>query len=110
MISSICTIENNSNLNFKGKIIDAHVHCGQWNYDKFLCKDVIDFFSKNFNNGKDYVDRVIISNLDCIKTGKSNMNNSIKWLRESIGLPVADVLRENFHSFFIYTKKMHIMF
>lgn len=35
----------------------------------------------------------------------NNMNNSIKWLRENTGLPVADVLRENFHSFFIYTKK-----
>ena len=52
MLNSISTIENNPNLNFKGKIIDAHVHCGQWNYDKFLCKDVIDFFSKKFNNGK----------------------------------------------------------
>ena len=41
------------------------------------------------------------------KTGMdvNNMNNSIKWLRENTGLPVADVLRENFHSFFIYTNK-----
>ena len=41
------------------------------------------------------------------KTGMdvNNMNNSIKWLRENTGLPVADVLRKNFHSFFIYTNK-----
>ena len=63
---------NNTNFNFKGKIIDAHVHCGQWNFDRFPCEDVIKFFNRKFNNGKDYVDRVIISNLDCIKTGKNN--------------------------------------
>lgn len=41
------------------------------------------------------------------KTGMyvNNMNNSIKWLRDNTGLPVADVIRENFHSFFIYTDK-----
>ena len=72
ILNSISSIKNNYNLNFKGKIIDAHVHCGQWNYDKFSCENVIDFFSKKFNNGKDYVDRVIISNLDCIKNGKNN--------------------------------------
>lgn len=72
ILNSISSIRNDSNLNFKGKIIDAHVHCGQWNYDKFPCNDIIEFFSKKFNNGKDYVDRVIISNLDCIKNGKNN--------------------------------------
>ena len=58
------------NINFRGKIIDAHVHCGQWNFDSFPCQDVVQFFSKKFNNGKDYVDKVIISNLDCIKNDK----------------------------------------
>lgn len=72
MLNSISTTGNNYNFTFKGKIIDAHVHCGQWNYDKFPCEDVIKFFSKKFNNGKDYVDKVIISNLDCIKNGKDN--------------------------------------
>ncbi len=65
-------VNSSTDFNFKGKIIDAHVHCGQWNFDKFPCEDVIKFFSRKFNNGKDYVDRVIISNLDCIKTGKNN--------------------------------------
>ena len=66
-------INNNKKLNFKGKIIDAHVHCGQWNFDNFPCEDVVKFFSRKFNNGKDYVEKVIISNLDCIKTGKNNV-------------------------------------
>lgn len=70
-IGSIIANKNNQNINFKGKIIDAHVHCGQWNFDRFPCQDVIRFFSKKFNNGKDYVDRVIISNLDCIKNDEN---------------------------------------
>ena len=70
-IGSIIANKNNQNINFKGKIIDAHVHCGQWNFDRFPCQDVIQFFSKKFNNGKDYVDRVIISNLDCIKNDEN---------------------------------------
>ena len=63
---------NRKSINFRGKIIDAHVHCGQWNFDRFPCRDVAQFFSKKFNNGKDYIDRVIISNLDCIKNNKNN--------------------------------------
>ena len=46
ILNSIKKKKNNYNLNFKGKIIDAHVHCGQRNYDKFSCENVIDFFSK----------------------------------------------------------------
>ena len=33
-----------------------------------------------------------------------NLSNSIQWLRTNTGLPIADVLKENYHSFFIYTK------
>lgn len=33
-----------------------------------------------------------------------NLSNSIQWLRTNTGLPIADALRENYHSFFIYTK------
>ncbi len=32
------------------------------------------------------------------------LNNSVQWLRSNTGLPIADALRENYHSFFIYTK------
>ena len=69
-------VNNIQNINavpvFRGKIIDSHVHCGQWNFDSFLCSDVMKNFSKKFNDGKDYVDRVIISNLDCIKNDRNN--------------------------------------
>lgn len=58
--------------NFNGKIIDSHVHCGKWTNDLFSTNDVLDFFSKKLNRGKDTVDRVIISNLDCIINGKNN--------------------------------------
>lgn len=56
--------------NFKGKIIDSHVHCGKWTNDLFSTKDVLEFFNRKFNDGKDSIDRVIISNLDCIITKK----------------------------------------
>ena len=71
MLNTISFGKNNSIPNFKGKIIDAHVHCGQWNFDKFPCEKVLEFFNQKINKGKDCVDRVIISNLDCIKTGKN---------------------------------------
>ena len=57
--------------NFKGKIIDSHVHCGKWTNDLFSTKDVLEFFNRKFNNGKDTIDRVIISNLDCIINTKN---------------------------------------
>lgn len=70
-LSSIQENKCRRNIDFTGKIIDAHVHCGQWNFDRFSCRDVVQFFSKKFNNGNDYVDRVIISNLDCIKNDEN---------------------------------------
>ena len=57
---------------FNGKIIDSHVHCGKWTNDLFSTNDVIEFFNRKFNNGKDTIDRVIISNLDCIINTKKN--------------------------------------
>ncbi len=56
---------------FNGKIIDSHVHCGKWTNDLFSTNDVIEFFNRKFNNGKDTIDRVIISNLDCIINTKN---------------------------------------
>ena len=56
---------------FRGKIIDSHVHCGKWTNDLFSTQDVLEFFNRKFNNGKDTVDRVIISNLDCIINTKN---------------------------------------
>lgn len=64
---------NSSDFNFKGRIIDSHVHCGKWINDSFTTKDVVTFFNKKINNGKDKLDKVIISNLDCIINNKKKM-------------------------------------
>ena len=53
-------------VNFKGNIIDSHVHCGKWTNDSFPVSSVIDFFSKKISGGKDKVVGAFISNLDCI--------------------------------------------
>ena len=65
------TINPYNKTNFKGKIIDSHVHCGKWTNDLFSTNDVLEFFNRKFNNGKDTIDRVIISNLDCIINNKN---------------------------------------
>ena len=51
-----------SGVTFSGKIIDSHVHCGKWTNDLFSTNDVLEFFNRKFNNGKDTVDKVIINN------------------------------------------------
>lgn len=66
MKTSTVTMAYYANPSFRGKIIDSHVHCGKWTNDLFSTEDVIDFFNRRFNEGKDTVDKVIISNLDCI--------------------------------------------
>ena len=52
--------------NFKGKIIDAHGHIGKWNYDTFSAENLSEFLDRKYNNGKDTVDKVVLSNLDCV--------------------------------------------
>ncbi len=70
--------KNNNEVRFNGKIIDAHVHCGKWTNDVFSTSDVLEFLSKKYNNGKDQIDRVIISNLDCIiNKGKKPFKDEI---------------------------------
>ena len=59
-------ITNLPKLNFKGRIIDSHVHCGKWTNDTFSTNDVMQFLDKKYNNGQDTIDRVVISNLDCV--------------------------------------------
>lgn len=71
MKTNTITLNSYTTPNFKGKIIDSHVHCGKWTNDLFSTGDVLEFFNKKFNNGKDSIDRVIISNLDCIINNKN---------------------------------------
>ena len=67
-------------------------------------------FMKKINNFMNVFDQ----NLFCYpekfsymfaKTGMEscNIGSSIQWLRANTGLPIADALRENYHSFYIYT-------
>lgn len=76
--------------NFNGKIIDSHVHCGKWTNDTFSTKSVLQFFDRKFNNGKDKVDKVIISNLDCIindackKPYKDEITGNIEIIEKSL--------------------------
>lgn len=71
MKTNTITFNSRNTPSFRGKIIDSHVHCGKWTNDLFSTNDVIQFFNKKFNNGKDSIDRVIISNLDCIINNKN---------------------------------------
>ena len=40
------TINPYNTPNFKGKIIDSHVHCGKWTNDLFSTNDVLEFFNR----------------------------------------------------------------
>lgn len=58
--------------NFKGRIIDAHVHIGHWdkpNGVPYLIKDVFEAANTTLPQG-DTVEKVIVSNLDCAKATK----------------------------------------
>lgn len=63
-------------LNFKGKIIDSHIHIGNWKevyqeQAKDLTKEIDVFIKSPLDNG-DIIEKVIVSNLDCLynKKGK----------------------------------------
>lgn len=67
----------NKNVNFSGKIIDSHMHLGQWptdNIDSFEPKSLKNLIDKPFdvyvngNKQQDEVEKVLISNLSCIDT------------------------------------------
>lgn len=57
-----------NNFMFKGKIIDSHGHIGSWNEGNALKNynnDIDVFIKSNLENG-DIVEKMIISNLDCM--------------------------------------------
>ena len=114
---------NNSNLSFKGTYIVQIPHKAFENPENIKeCSRLVgDQISKLMRPNKflqkcNKLLNMFNSKLFCYperfsymfsKTGMdvNNIKNSIKWLRDNTGLPVADVIRENFHSFFIYTNK-----
>lgn len=72
---------NRVNPNFNGKIIDAHTHVGTFTdglfgtCDKFEIRHFKDILSQPISGGADTVEKIIVSNLDCI-------NNKIPALEE----------------------------
>lgn len=57
-----------SNISFKGKIIDAHAHIGEWCGANYLMEDMDKFVRSSLSNG-DTVEKVVISNLSCMDNG-----------------------------------------
>lgn len=74
-------LHNRVNPNFNGKIIDAHTHVGTFTdglfgtCDKFEIRHFQDILSQPISGGADTVEKIIVSNLDCI-------NNKIPALEE----------------------------
>lgn len=59
-----------SNVNFTGKIIDAHAHLGTFadgfrhTVDNFTAEDIVEIANRPINDGQDTLEKVIVSNLD----------------------------------------------
>lgn len=80
MINKIGTIP------FAGKIIDSHVHTGQWRINSTTIHDygpAVDTFTKSKLPNGDKVEKVIASNLDCI-VQTSNFGESVKFASDEI--------------------------
>lgn len=87
-----------SKFNFKGRIIDAHGHVGTYytkdgkTYNTFYDMDV--FAKQDVVNKSDTIEKIIISDLDCIKFKRENNREIIGefWAEEYLG-------NKNFRSF-----------
>jgi len=72
-------VQKINNINFNGKIIDAHGHVGNWYYKSKLydtTPDMDTIVKSELKNG-DTIEKVIISNLDCM-VDKYKYNDEIK--------------------------------
>ena len=58
-------VTNTFNINFKGNIIDSHVHVGTFNGNVYT-KDNLDIFVKSNLPNKDNVEKMIVSDLDVL--------------------------------------------
>lgn len=64
----------NQKIIFKRKIIDSHIHVGSWNENgkiKDYTKDIDIFIKSNLENG-DTIERILVSNLDCMAKDSTN--------------------------------------
>lgn len=72
--------------NFKGKIIDVHAHTGNW-YGVEHTKESLDTFIKNPLSNGDSVEKIIISNADCLTCKKNELNGNLDILNISSKSP-----------------------
>ena len=72
-------------INFYGKIIDSHMHTGHWteNGQRYDYTSEIDRFIKSPLENGDEIEKVIVSNLDCIEH-KSKTEKGIEFFHNEI--------------------------
>lgn len=75
LVIYIMKIAKLNRISFKGKIIDSHVHIGKWDQNNYSIEDLDIFIKSNLGDG-DYIEKMIVSNLDCI--GKYDVLDEIE--------------------------------
>lgn len=79
-------LQNISSLNFNGKIIDSHAHLGNWcgvNYQK----ESLDVFIKSPLSNGDTIEKIIVSNADCLTCAKNEIEGNLEILKISTSSP-----------------------
>lgn len=87
-----------NNISFTGKIIDAHVHSGNWwrNGNLYDHTKDIDLFSKEPLPNGDTVEKVVVSNLDCM-VRTNNTQEPIHFMSDEIegNIKLAQLAKQN---------------
>lgn len=87
-----------NNISFTGKIIDAHVHSGNWwrNGNLYDHTKDIDLFSKEPLPNGDTVEKVVVSNLDCM-VRTNNTQEPIHFMSDEIegNIKLAQLAKRN---------------
>lgn len=87
-----------NNISFTGKIIDAHVHSGNWwqNGNLYDHTKDIDLFSKEPLPNGDTVEKVLVSNLDCM-VRTNNTQEPIHFMSDEIegNIKLAQLAKQN---------------
>ncbi len=73
----------NSTISFKGKIIDAHAHVGNWRGASYTNNELDTFTKAPLTNG-DTIEKIIVSNLSCIEP--ANMKDEIAGNKELLDM------------------------
>ena len=87
-----------NNISFTGKIIDAHLHSGNWwqNGNLYDHTKDIDLFSKEPLPNGDTVEKVLVSNLDCM-VRTNNTQEPIHFMSDEIegNIKLAQLAKQN---------------